>query len=108
MITVLNVIIVAEVANKSNLNKNDAKNAVNATIDAIKKNVNKGVTPIGFDTFKVVKRKARTGINPQTGEKIMIKAKNVVKFKAGKLIFSKRATGHFPDNNEMIQKLKSI
>ncbi len=37
---------------------------------------------VGFGTFSVVKRKARTGRNPQTGSKINIKAKNVVKFKA--------------------------
>ena len=48
------------------------------------KNVKNGVALVGFGTFKVVKRKARTGINPQTGEKMRIKAKNVVKFKAGK------------------------
>ena len=76
--------LISEVAKKANLSKKDAENAVNATIDDIKKNVKKGVTLIGFGTFKVVKRKARTGRNPQTGEKIRIKAKNVVKFKPGK------------------------
>ena len=76
--------LVSEVSKKTGLSKKDATNAVNATIDAIKKNVKKGVTLIGFGTFKIVKRKARTGRNPQTGEKIRIKAKNVVKFKAGK------------------------
>jgi len=76
--------LIAEVARKANLSKKDASNAVNATIEAIKKNVKKGVILVGFGTFKVVKRKARTGRNPQTGEKIRIGAKNVVKFKAGK------------------------
>ncbi len=76
--------LIAEVAKKANLSKKDAGNAVNATIDAIKKNVKKGVTLVGFGTFKVIRRKARTGRNPQTGEKIRIKAKNVVKFKPGK------------------------
>jgi nucleoid DNA-binding protein len=42
------------------------------------------VTLVGFSTFKVDKRKARTGRNPQTGEAIKIKAKNVPKFVAGK------------------------
>ncbi len=41
---------------------------------------------VGFGTFSVVKRKARTGRNPQTGAEIQIKAKNVVKFKAGKAL----------------------
>ena len=76
--------LIAEVAKKANLSKKDATNAINATIDTIKKNVKKGVTLVGFGTFKVAKRKARTGRNPQTGEKIRIKAKNVVKFKPGK------------------------
>ncbi len=76
--------LIAAVAKNANLSKKDAANAVSATIDAIKKNVKKGVTLVGFGTFKVVKRKARTGRNPQTGEKIRIAAKNVVKFKTGK------------------------
>ena len=76
--------LISEVAKKANLSKKDAANAVNATIEAIKKNVKKGVTLVGFGTFKVIRRKARTGRNPQTGEKIRIGAKNVVKFKPGK------------------------
>ena len=76
--------LVAEIAKKTGLTKKDAAGAVDATLDTIKKNVKKSVTLIGFGTFKVVKRKARTGVNPRTGEKIKIPAKNVVKFKAGK------------------------
>lgn len=76
--------LVADVAKKTGLTKKDATSAVDATLDAIKKNVKKSVTLIGFGTFKVVRRKARTGVNPRTGEKIKIPAKNVVKFKAGK------------------------
>ena len=52
--------------------------------DAITKAVKKeSVQIIGFGTFSVVKRGARTGINPQTREKIKIKASKNVKFKAG-------------------------
>ena len=76
--------LIEVVAKKTNLSKKDATNAVIAIIDSIKKNVKNGITLVGFGSFKVVKRKARTGRNPQTGEKIKIKAKNVVKFKAGK------------------------
>ncbi len=76
--------LIDEVVKKSGLSKKDAKGAVEATIDVIKKNVKKGVALVGFGTFKMVKRKARTGRNPQTGEKIKIKAKSVVKFKPGK------------------------
>jgi len=76
--------LIAEVAKKANLSKKDATNVVNATIDAIKKNVKNGVALVGFGTFKIIKRKARAGRNPRTGEKIRIGAKNVVKFKPGK------------------------
>ena len=55
-----------------------------AVTQALKK---KGtVTLVGFGTFKVAKRKARKGRNPQTGEEIKIKAKNVPKFVAGKAL----------------------
>lgn len=41
---------------------------------------------VGFATFEKVRRKARTGVNPSTGEKIKIAAKNVVRFRPGKLL----------------------
>lgn len=58
-------------------------------LESFMKNVSKGmkkapVQLVGFGTFKVVKRKARMGRNPATGEKIKIKAKKVVQFKASK------------------------
>lgn len=66
--------------------KAEAERAVNAVIDAIKAGVKKtkNVQLIGFGTFKVASRKARTGVNPKTGEKIKIKASKTVKFVAGK------------------------
>ncbi len=62
-----------------------AERALNAVIDAIKAGVkkHKKLQLIGFGTFSVVERKARTGINPQTKEKIKIKASKAIKFKAG-------------------------
>jgi DNA-binding protein HU-beta len=56
------------------------------TIDSIKKAMKKGdlVTLVGFGTFYVGKRAARTGRNPQTGAAIKIKAAKVPKFRAGK------------------------
>ena len=61
-----------------------AEAAVNAVVDTITKTVKKeNVQIIGFGTFSVVKRAARAGINPQTGEKIKIKASKSVKFKPG-------------------------
>lgn len=67
------------------LTKSDAKKAldafVSATADALKSGDR--VTLIGFGSFSVSKRSARTGRNPQTGKEIKIAAKKVVKFKAG-------------------------
>jgi nucleoid DNA-binding protein len=66
------------------------KKEAQAVVDCIFSNITKAlkkkdtVTMAGFGVFKVVKRKARTGRNPQTGETIKIKAKNVLKFTAGK------------------------
>ena len=68
--------------------KKEAQDAVDCILSTIstalkKKNT---VTLVGFGTFKVDKRKARTGRNPQTGEAIKIKAKNVPKFIPGKAL----------------------
>jgi nucleoid DNA-binding protein len=62
-----------------------AERAVAAVIDGIEKGLkkDKSVQLIGFGTFSVAKRAARQGINPQTGEKIKIKASKTVKFKVG-------------------------
>lgn len=77
--------LAAAVAKEAKLSKKDAEAAVNATIDAIKKALKKGdkVQLIGFGTFEVRKRAARTGRNPQTGKEIKIKASKVPAFKAG-------------------------
>ncbi len=66
--------------------KNVAEEAVNCVLDAIAGSLKKGdkVTLVGFGTFSVAKRAARTGRNPQTGKAIKIKAKKVPKFVAGK------------------------
>jgi len=68
--------------------KAEAERAVNAVIDGIKVGVKKTKTVqlIGFGTFKVASRKARTGVNPKTGAKIKIKASKTVKFVAGKAL----------------------
>ncbi len=66
--------------------KKEAADAVDAVIAAIKESLSKGedVRLMGFGTFSVKKRKARTGRNPQTGEPLKIKAKKVPVFKPGK------------------------
>lgn len=62
-----------------------AERALDAVITGITKGIkkDKSVQLIGFGTFSVSKRAARTGVNPQTGEKIKIKASKSVKFKPG-------------------------
>ena len=66
--------------------KKEAVTAVDTIFLAITQALKKkdAVTLVGFGTFKVDKRKARKGRNPQTGEEIKIKACNVVKFRPGK------------------------
>jgi DNA-binding protein HU-beta len=66
--------------------KKEAAGAVDAVFAAITKALKKGdsVAIAGFGTFKVAKRAARMGRNPQTGKEIKIKAKKVPKFTAGK------------------------
>ena len=65
--------------------KKEAAAALDGGLKAITKALKKkdAVTLVGFGTFKVVKRKARKGVNPQTGASIRIPAKNVPVFKAG-------------------------
>ena len=79
--------IINEVA-KATCSKAEAGKAVNAFLETITKALKKGdkVTLIGFGTFSVVKRPARTGRNPQTGKPLKIKAKKVPKFTAGKAL----------------------
>jgi nucleoid DNA-binding protein len=68
--------------------KKEAQAAVDCVFSTITKALKKKdtVTLVGFGTFKVDKRKARKGRNPQTGEEIRIKAKKVPKFVAGKAL----------------------
>ena len=70
------------------MTKKQASAAVDAMISSITGALKKGdkVSLIGFGSFSVKKRKARTGRNPQTGKAIKIKAKNVPAFSAGKAL----------------------
>ncbi len=78
--------LVAAVAEKAGLSKKDADKAVAAVLDAVKEAVAKGdkVSLIGFGTFEVRARAARTGRNPQTKQTITIPASKAPVFKAGK------------------------
>lgn len=77
--------LVAAVATKADLSKKDAEAAVKAVIDAVTEALADGdkVALVGFGTFEVKTRAARTGKNPRTGESISIPASKVPSFKAG-------------------------
>lgn len=80
--------LVADIAKSADLSKVAAGNALDGTIEAIKKALKKNdtVALVGFGTFSVRERAARTGRNPKTGETIKIKASKVPAFKAGKAL----------------------
>ncbi len=80
--------LVSAMAEKAGLTKADADKAVNAFVETVKDALAKGdsIQLIGFGTFSVSGRSARTGRNPQTGKEIQIAAKKVAKFKAGKAL----------------------
>ena len=77
--------LINAMAEKAGLSKVDAKKALDAFVEAVSESLVKGdkVALIGFGTFGVTEKAARTGINPATKQKITIAAKKVVKFKAG-------------------------
>ena len=77
--------LVEAIANGADLNKTQAESALNATLMAIKTEMSKGrdVALVGFGSFKVAKRAARMGRNPQTGKPQKISARKVAKFSAG-------------------------
>lgn len=78
--------LINAMAEKAGLTKTDAKKALDAFVDVTKGKLKKGdkIAILGFGTFSVAQRKARTGINPATGKSMKIKAKKVAKFKPGK------------------------
>ena len=80
--------LIASIAQSAEISKTDAAKALAATIDSITKAMAKGdkVQLVGFGTFEVRARAARTGKNPRTGEAIEIAASKVPSFKAGKAL----------------------
>ena len=81
--------LVEKMAKDAGISKAAAGKALASFTDGVTKALKKKegkVTLVGFGTFAKVRRKARTGRNPQTGDAIKIKACNVVKFKAGKAL----------------------
>ena len=80
--------LVAAIAEKTELSKKDSEKALKAFIDVVTEELKKGekVQLVGFGTFEVSERAARTGRNPQTKKEIKIPASKAPKFKAGKAL----------------------
>ena len=83
--------LIDAMSSEAKITKVDAQRALDAFLAVTSKSLKKGekVTLVGFGTFSVAKRAARTGRNPQTGKEIKIAAKKVAKFKAGSELASK-------------------
>ena len=80
--------LIEAIAHEADLSKADAGRAVDAFVDQVTSALKKGdsISLVGFGTFSVRERSARTGRNPQTGETIKIKASKNPAFKAGKAL----------------------
>ncbi|GBG01239.1 DNA-binding protein HU-beta [Azospira sp. I13] len=80
--------LIDHIAKSADISKAAAGRALDATVGAVKSSLKKGgmVTLVGFGTFYVGKRAARSGRNPRTGATIKIKAAKVPKFRAGKAL----------------------
>lgn len=77
--------LIGSIADKSGLSKAEAGKALDAFVSSVSDALKGGdrISLVGFGSFSVDRRDARTGRNPRTGEEIQIAAKNVVKFKPG-------------------------
>jgi DNA-binding protein HU-beta len=77
--------LIEAVASDSGLSKADSSRAIESLLDTVTRSLKKGdeVSITGFGKFSVVKRAARAGVNPRTGEKVKIKASKAPKFSAG-------------------------
>ncbi len=78
--------LIHKIAKDSKITKAQANRAIDSFIEGITRSLKRGekTSLVGFGTWSISRRKARTGRNPQTGEPIKIPAKKVVKFTAGK------------------------
>lgn len=77
--------LIDAIASEAGLSKADAKKALDGFVNATSTALKKGdrISLVGFGSFSISERPARTGRNPQTGKEIKIAKKNVVRFKAG-------------------------
>jgi DNA-binding protein HU-beta len=85
--------LIEAVASDSGLSRSDSARAIDSLIDTVARTLKKGdeVSITGFGKFSVVKRAARQGVNPRTGERLKIKASQAPKFSAGATL--KQAVG---------------
>jgi len=83
--------LINEVARKTGLSRKEAEVGVQTMLDLISKEIAKGkkITLTGFGTFDVGKRKARSGVNPRTGEPIKIPATKMPRFKPSRIMRDK-------------------
>ena len=80
--------LIAAVTEKTGMSKKDAEKAVSAVLESVVEAVSSGdkVQLVGFGTFEVRNREARTGRNPRTKEEVTIPASKAVQFKSGKVL----------------------
>lgn len=80
--------LIEEIAIETGINRKDVKSTIESFFEKIKQHLAQGdqISLVGFGTFAVRERAARTGRNPQTGETIQISASKVPSFKAGKIL----------------------
>ena len=80
--------LIAAMSEKTELSRKDAEKALKAFTDVVTEELKKGekIQLVGFGTFEVSERAARTGRNPQSGEEMVIPASKAPKFKAGKAL----------------------
>ena len=80
--------LIAAIAEKTELSRKDAENALKAFTEVVEEELKKGekIQLVGFGTFEVSERAAREGRHPQTGETMQIAASKSPKFKAGKAL----------------------
>lgn len=80
--------LIEKMSKAARIPKAACKKCLEGFIDSVGKTLKGGQSVVltGFGTFSVIKRKARTGVNPATGKKMNIPAKKVAKFKAGKAL----------------------
>ena len=78
--------LVSKISDDTSINKSQVNSVIDSFVDVVSKTLKQGdkITLVGFGTFVVSERSARTGRNPKTGEAIKVKAKKVARFKGGK------------------------